>query len=104
MHMTVQSCGILGAVLQLLYATLLHRVTVSAVPLRILQRSVSISYYGVSHRTVGGGPKTFQGQAGSQQFEQEITAPQQEYYLSTRETNLGQSEGTEGRRVGETFL
>jgi len=58
----------------------------------------------VSHRTVGGGPKTLQGQAGSQQFEQEITAPLQEHCLSAGETNLEQREGTGSRRVGETVL
>ena len=52
----------------------------------------------------GGGTKNFSRSNWSQQFEQEITAPQQEHYLSTGETNLGQSEGTEGRRIGQTVL
>jgi hypothetical protein len=42
-----------------------------------------------------------QVQAGSQQFEREITVPLQEHYLATKETNLGQIGGTEGRRIGE---
>jgi len=56
-RMIEQSCGNAGAAIELLYATVLHSVTVSAVPSAFYNVPVSISQHGVPHWRVGGDQK-----------------------------------------------